>query len=96
MTPLLSREEIVRELKRYRYDRHGAENGGFRVPLKVFAEHIGLCRQTINSYIIGDFGISEPARARLSQAIADVRAGRLRFVRRNRVWQAEGKAVEDI
>ena len=96
MTPLLSREEILRELKRYRYDRHGAENGGFRVPLSTFAEHIGLCRQSINSYISGDFGISEPARARLSQAIQDVRAGRLRFVRRDRVWRAEGDAVEKI
>lgn len=93
---LLSREEIMRELRRYRHDRHGAENGGNRVPIKCLADHIGLCRQAINAYLVGDYGMSEPTRAKLSKAIEDVRSGRLRFVRRNRAWRAEGDAVENI
>ena len=91
---LLSKEEIIRELKRYRYDRVGAEFGGCRVPLKTFADHIGTSRQALNGFIHGDFGISDPMRARLSQAIADIRAGRLRFAREGQQWSAKGEAVK--
>ncbi len=93
---LLSREEIVRELKLYRYDRAGETLGGARVPLKVFGEHVGVCRQALNAYIHGDHGMTEPTRARLSAAILDIRAGRLRFERRDRAWHARGEAVESI
>lgn len=92
---LLSREEIVRELKIYRHDHEGVTYGA-RVPLKTFGEHVGVCRQSLNAFIHGDYGMSEPTRARLSQAIMDIRAGRLRFVRRDRQWQATGPAVESI
>lgn len=91
----LSREEIVRELKLYRFDRRGIEIG-HRVPLKVFADHVGISRQSLNNMINGIYGMREPTRMRLSQAIHDIRAGRLRFVRNGPVWEAAGEAVESI
>lgn len=97
MIPIvLSQEEIVRELKRYRYDVTGETLGGNRVPLKTFGDFVGLHRDSLNKFIHGDMGIREGTRRRLSQAILDIRAGRLRFVRRDQVWHAEGPAVEAI
>lgn len=90
MSDLLSQEEIVRELKRYRYDH------SIRVPLKTFGEHVGLNRQSLCNYINGTMGMKPATRARLSKAILDIRAGRLSFVRRNQVWQVAGQAVEAI
>lgn len=92
---ILSKDEIVRELKLYRYDRNGAELGA-RVPLKTFGEHVGVCRQSLNAYIHGEVGMTDGTRARLSQAIHDIRSGRLRFERKNRQWLATGPAVESI
>jgi hypothetical protein len=92
----LPREEIVRELKRYRHDRAGETLGGKRVPLKSFADFVGISRQALNEMIHGEMGIAEHTRIRMTQAILDIRAGRLRFRRRDREWIAEGPAVEDI
>jgi hypothetical protein len=89
-------DEIVRELKRYRYDFHGSEFGGARVPIKTFGDHVGISRQMLNRYIHREGEPTEPTRRRLTQAIQDIRSGRLRFERRNRIWQAAGPAVEEI
>lgn len=86
----LPNDEIVRELKRFRYDRSR------RIPLKVFGDHVGLHKNTLCAYINGTIGPSEPARAKLSAAITAIRDGRLKFVRHGKVWHAEGKAMEAI
>jgi len=96
MMRLLPNEEIVRELKRYRYDRTGQTLGGYRVPLKTFGIYAGISRQMLGHYINGVFCPSEPTRRRISQAIIDIRAGRLRFRRRGQSWVPEGAAVEAI
>ena len=96
MNGLLSVAEIIHELKRYRYDRAGATLGGHRVPLKVFGDHVRVPRQTLNSYIHGEHGMTEATRVRLSQAILDIRAGRLRFERKDRQWRPAGPAAESI
>lgn len=86
----LPQDEIIRELKRYRYERD------LGVKLKTLGEHVGIHRNTLNAYLNGEFGISEAHRRKLSRAIREIRAGRLKFGRRDRVWQALGKAVEAI
>jgi len=89
-------EDIVRELKRYRYDRTGQTLGGYRVPLKTFGEYVGISRQMLGRYINGQDRPREPLRRRMSQAIIDIRAGRLRFRRCAQEWVTEGDAVEAI
>ena len=93
---LLSVEEIIRELERYRYDVTGATMGGHRVPFKVFADYVNMPRQTLQGYITRAFKPSDAARERLSVAMHDIREGRLRFVKRKYNWFAEGEAVKGL
>ena len=90
---LLTDEEIVRALRRFRYDREF--RGLKRVPLRTLAELIGLSHMTVYEAMKTDppgrrRNISELTRARLSWAITAISEGRLRFRRIRHVWTVEG------
>ena len=91
---LLTDDEIVRVLRRFRYDREF--RGLKRVPLRTLAELIGLSHMTIYEAMKPDLPgrhtrISESTRARLSWAITAISEGRLRFRRTRHVWTVEGE-----
>jgi hypothetical protein len=94
---LLSDEEIVRALRRFRYDPEF--RGPKRVPIRVLADLIGVSRMTIYEVMRPDLRtrpkrmISERTRAKLSPAIAAILDGRLRFRRTKHVWEIEGSML---
>ena len=94
---LLSDEEIVRALRRFRYDPEF--RGPRRVPIRVLADLIGVSRMTIYGVMRPDLRtrpkrmISERTRAKLSPAIAAILDGRLRFRRTKHVWEIEGSML---
>ena len=90
---LLTDDEIVRALRRFRYDPEF--RGPKRVPLRSLAELIGLSHMTVYEAMKPDLPgrrrrISESTRARLSWAITAISEGRLRFRRIRHVWTVEG------
>ena len=93
----LSDEEIVRALRRFRYDPEF--RGPRRVPIRVLADLIGVSRMTIYGVMRPDLRtrpkrmISERTRAKLSPAIAAILDGRLRFRRTKHVWEIEGSML---
>ena len=94
---LLSDEEIVRALRRFRYDPEF--RGPKRVPMRVLADLISVSRMTIYRVMRPDLRtrpkrmISERTRAKLSPAIAAILDGRLRFRRTKHVWEIEGSML---
>jgi hypothetical protein len=94
---LLSDEEIVRALRRFRYDPEF--RGPRRVPIRVLADLIGVSRMTIYGVMRPDLRtrpkrmISKRTRAKLSPAIAAILDGRLRFRRTKHVWEIEGSML---
>ena len=93
---LLSDEELVRSLRRFRYDR--ALRGPRRVPIRVLADLLGLSHTTIYQTMRPDLPtqprkISETTRIKLSFAIKAINEGRLRFRRRRQVWEIEGGPI---
>ena len=94
---LLSDEEIVRALRRFRYDPEF--RGPKRVPIRVLADLIGVARMTIYEVMRPDLRtrpkrmISTRTRAKLSPAIAAILDGRLRFRRTKHVWEIEGSML---
>ena len=94
---LLSDEEIVRALRRFRYDPEF--RGQKRVPIRVLADLVGVSRMTIYEVMRPDLRtrpkrmISERTRAKLSPAIAAILDGRLRFRRTKHVWEIEGSML---
>ena len=92
----LSDEEIVRALRRFRYDSEF--RGPKRVPIRTLAEIVGLSHTTIYQAMRPDLPtrprkISETTRVKLSFVIKAISEGRLRFQRRGQVWDAEGAAI---
>ena len=94
---LLSDAEVVRALRRFRYDPEF--RGAKRVPIRVLADLIGESRMTIYEVMRPDLRtrpkrmISERTRAKLSPAIAAILDGRLRFRRTKHVWEIEGSML---
>ena len=94
---LLSDAEIVRALRRFRYDPEF--RGAKRVPIRVLADLVGLSRMTIYEVMRPDLRtrpkrmISKRTRAKLSPAIAAILDGRLRFRRTKHVWEIEGSML---
>ena len=82
---MLSDGEIVRALRRFRYDP--AFRGERRVPIKTLADCVGLSHETVYQAMRGK--ISDVTRAKLSWAIVAIADGRLRFRRHRQVWQME-------
>jgi hypothetical protein len=87
---LLTDAEIVRALRRFRYDPEF--RGPKRVPIRVLAATVGLSHTRIYWAMRPDLPrrprkISECTRVRLSWAIAAIAAGRLRFHRLGRRGQ---------
>jgi hypothetical protein len=93
---LLADEEIVRALRRFRYDPEF--RGPKRVPIRTLAEIVGLSHTTIYQAMRPDLTtrprkISETTRIKLSFAIKEINGGRLRFRRRGQIRDAEGAAI---
>ena len=93
---LLSDEEIVRALRRFRYDSEF--RGPKRVPIRTLAEIVGLSHTTIYQAMRPDLPtrprkISETTRIKLSFVIKAISEGRLRFRRHGQIWNAEGAAI---
>jgi hypothetical protein len=93
---LLTDAEIVRALRRFRYDP--ALRGPRRVPIRVLADLLGLSHTTIYQAMRPDLPgrprrISETTRIKLSFAIKAINGGRLRFRRRGQIWDAEGATI---
>jgi hypothetical protein len=96
MRSLLTDAEIVRALRRFRYDRE--LRGPKRVPIRTLAEIVGLSHTTIYQAMRPDLParprrISETTRIKLSFAVKAINGGRLRFRRRGQIWDAEGAAI---
>ena len=93
---LLTDAEIVRSLRRFRYDSEF--RGPKRVPIRTLAEIVGLSHTTIYQTMRPDLPtrprkISETTRIKLSFVIKAINGGRLRFRRRGQIWDAEGAAI---
>ena len=93
---LLTDAEIVRTLRRFRYDSEF--RGPKRVPIRTLAEIVGLSHTTIYQAMRPDLPtrprkISETTRVKLSLVIKAISEGRLRFRRRGQIWDAEGAAI---
>ena len=93
---LLSDAEVVRGLRRFRYDSEF--RGPRRVPVRTLAEIVGLSHTTIYQAMRPDLPtrprkISEATRIKLSFAIKAISEGRLRFRRRGQIWDAEGATI---
>jgi hypothetical protein len=93
---LLTDAELVRSLRRFRYDRE--LRGPRRVPIRTLAEIVGLSHTTIYQTMRPDLPtrprkISETTRIKLSFVIKAINGGRLRFRRRGQIWDAEGAAI---
>jgi hypothetical protein len=82
---MLSDAEIVRALRRFRYDR--TFRGERRVPIKTLGDYVGLSHETLYQAMKGS--ISDRTRAKLSWALAAISDRRLQFRRRGREWQLE-------
>jgi hypothetical protein len=80
----LSREDIIRELKRFRWDP--AYRDKHRVPLKTLAAYVGMSRQALYDIMKRRRRIGRGAIAKLSVAIEDILAGRVRFERNVNTW----------
>ena len=97
MRGLLTDAEIVRALRRFRYDSEF--RGPKRVPIRMLADLVGVSRMTIYGVMRPDLPtrpkgmISERTRAKLSPAIAAISDGRLRFRRTKHVWEIEGSML---
>jgi hypothetical protein len=90
---LLSDAEIVRALRRFRYDPEFRRPK--RVPIRAVADLAGLSHMTVYEAMRPDLPqrprrISELTRAKLSPTIIAILDGRLRFRRRKQVWTIEG------
>ena len=81
---VLTASEIVRELRRYRYDRAR----GKRVPIRALADLVGLSHETLYA-AIKRAEVSDFVRSRLSWAIIAISEGRLRFRRYGQQWEVE-------
>ena len=93
---LLADAEIVRALRRFRYDPDF--RGPKRVPIRVLAGLAGLSHMTLYEAMRPDLPtrprrISELTRIKLSGAIREILAGQLRFVRRRQVWEIDGSPI---
>jgi hypothetical protein len=93
---LLRDAEIVRALRRFRYDPDF--RGPKRVPIRVLAGLAGLSHMTLYEAMRPDLPmrprrISELTRIKLSGAIREILAGQLRFVRRRQVWEIDGSPI---
>jgi hypothetical protein len=91
---LLTDGEIVRALRRFRFDAEFREVK--RVPIRVLAGLAGLSHQTLYQAMRPDLPMGPPkistcTRAKLSGAITAILEGKLRFRRRNQVWEIEGR-----
>jgi hypothetical protein len=67
---LMSASEIVRELRRLRYDRANGCGRGRKVPIKRIAEQSGVHRMTVYR-IIRDGRVSDKSRIALSLVLVD-------------------------
>jgi hypothetical protein len=65
LRPLMSEPEIVRELRRLRYDSANGRGRGRKVPIKRIAEQAGVHRATLYR-IIRDGRVSDNSRVALS------------------------------
>jgi hypothetical protein len=85
---MLPDAEIVRALRRYRFDRQF--RGPRRVPIKTLGDFVGLSHETLFQAMKGP--VSDRTRSKLSWAIVAIGEGRLRFRRRGHVWNIETTA----
>ena len=95
---LLTDAEIVRALRRFRYDQEF--RGPKRVPLRALAELTGLSHMTLYEAMRPELPpcprrISELTRARLSPAITAILEGRLRFRREKQIWVVDGSMLNN-
>jgi hypothetical protein len=93
---LLTDAEIVRALRRFRYDPEF--RGPRRVPIRVLAEMAGVSPVIIYKTMQSDLPtrprkISVRTRAKLSPVIAAILDGRIRFQRQKWVWVTEGSML---
>lgn len=90
----LPQSYLLRELRRYRYDRRDADNTGRgRIPIKALADYLGISRKSLFLYM--EMGRVPEGRVEiLSRAISAISAGKLRFKRHGRQWHVEGEATE--
>jgi hypothetical protein len=79
-------DEIVQELRRYRYDR--PFKGAWRVPIAALVAPCDVDRKTIYTAMMGQ-AVSHAIRAKLSWTIFAIQEGRLRFLRRGQRWEFE-------
>jgi hypothetical protein len=96
MPGLLTDAEIVRALRRFRYDPDF--RGPKRVPIRVLAGLAGLSHMTLYEAMRPDLPmrprrISGLTRIKLSGSLREILAGRLRFRRRRQVWEIEGGPI---
>jgi hypothetical protein len=85
---ILPASDVVRALRRYRYDREF--RGHRRVPIRLLAGLVGLSHETLYEAMRRG-NASELTRAKLTRAVMAVAEGRLRFRRRGQVWKIEGQ-----
>ena len=83
---MLSDGEIVRALRRFRYDP--AFRGERRVPIKTLADCVGLSHETVYQAMMRGT-VSDCTRAKLSWALIAINDCRLQFSRRGQVWQVK-------
>lgn len=80
----LTRDEIIRELKRYRWDPEF--RGEKRIPIKPLAEYMGFSRQMMYDIMSRHRRIGKGSIAKVEATILDIREGRLRFKYIKRQW----------
>jgi hypothetical protein len=84
LTLNLTREEIIRELRRYQHDPEW--RGKKRVPIAVLAEYLGLHRQTLYDIAGKHRRIGKGSIVKVSAAILAIREGKLRFAKKGQQW----------
>src|SRR5262245_1357218 len=84
---LLTSDEVVRRVSELRYSSDFSRGPG-RVPLKPFAEVIGLHRDTLYE-VLASRRASVYVRSKVTWGITLLEQGRLHFRRRGQVWQVD-------
>jgi hypothetical protein len=78
--PLMSESDIVRGLRRLRYDPANGRGRGRKVPIKCIAEEAGVHRATLYR-IICDGRVSDKSREALSLVLISETAGSTYYTR---------------
>jgi hypothetical protein len=81
----MSEAEITRQLRLYQSDPW--YRGAHRRPFAALAREIGVSRDTLHA--AARDAMSEATAERLAKAFTSIEAGRIRFLRRGRVWETE-------